>query len=222
MLKTSLLALVATSALASAVTPAAPHAARPETHQPAPRQAAARAGVRYLVAPTGNEARYNVREQLLHHDLPNDAIGITTGITGAISVSSTGAFDTANSRITIDVTTLKSDQERRDGYVQRRLLETDKYPKVTFVPTALVGAIAPLPTTGPQSFDLAGLITVHGVTKPTVWHVKATSSGDDLTGSGYTKFTFADMSLDQPHMPFILSLADTIKLEYDFHLVRQH
>jgi len=219
MLKTSLLALVATSALASAVTPAAPHARRP---RPETRPVAPVAGVRYLVASTGNEARYNVREQLLHHDLPNDAIGVTTGIIGAISVSSTGAFDTANSRITIDVTTLKSDQERRDGYVQRRLLETDKYPKVTFVPTALVGATAPLPTTGPQTFDLAGLITVHGVTKPTVWHVKATSSGDDLTGSGYTKFTFADMSLDQPHMPFILSLADTIKLEYDFHLVRQH
>jgi len=219
MIKTSLLALLATSALASAVTPTAPHAPRPPR---APAPSAPPATIRYVVAPTGNEARYNVREQLLHHDLPNDAIGVTTGITGGISVSPKGAIDTTASKITIDVTTLKSDQERRDGYVQRRLLETDKYPTVTFVPTALIGAMAPVPTTGPQTFDLAGLITVHGVTKPTVWHIKATGAGDDVTGSGYTKFTFADMSLDQPHMPFILSLADTIKLEYDFHFVRQH
>ena len=33
------------------------------------------AGTRYVVAPTGNEARYRVREQLVGFDLPNDRCG---------------------------------------------------------------------------------------------------------------------------------------------------
>jgi polyisoprenoid-binding protein YceI len=176
--------------------------------------------VRYVVAPDGNEARYRVREQLLHHDMPNDAVGKTAGITGGITIAPDGTIDTAASRITIDVTLLKSDQDRRDGYVQHRLLETDQYPTVVFVPTALTGGTTPL-AAGPQHFDMAGRITVHGVTRPTVWHLTAESRGTDVTGTGYTQFTFSDIALPQPHVPVVLSVADTIKLEYDFHLVRQ-
>lgn len=176
--------------------------------------------MRYVVAPTGNEARYRVREQLLHHDLPNDAVGNTTAITGGILLLPEGTIDAAASKITIDVTSLKSDQERRDGYVQRRLLESDQYPTVVFVPTSMTGVKTPIGSSE-QSFDVVGSLTVHGVTKPTVWHVKAKSSGNDVTGSGWTQFTFTDVQLQQPRVPVLLSVADTIKLEYDFHLVRQ-
>ncbi|HZS58366.1 MAG TPA: YceI family protein [Gemmatimonadaceae bacterium] len=179
------------------------------------------APVRYTVATAGNEARYRVREQLLHHDMPNDAVGKTTAISGALALQSNGTFDTAASKITIDVTTLKSDQDRRDGYVQQRLLETDRYPTVVFVPTAISGANLPFASSGRQSLDINGLLTVHGVTRATVWHMKAQANGADVTGTGYTKFTFDDVSLQQPHMRFLLSVADTITLEYDFHFVRQ-
>jgi polyisoprenoid-binding protein YceI len=206
MTKSPLLALAAATAL-TAFAPVARHVAAPPT--------------RFVIAPTGNEARYRVREQLLHHDLPNDAVGKTTDITGAIVVSSSGAIDTTASKITIGVASLTSDQPRRDGYVRNRLLETDQYPSVVFVPTTITGAPTPLPTSGPTSFDVAGRITVHGVTRPTVWHVTAQATGADITGTGATTLTFAELSLDQPHVPVVLSVADTIKLEYDFHLTRE-
>lgn len=202
MLKLSLIAL------AAAFPFVAPHAHR------------APVAARYTVAPTGNEARYRVREQLLHHDLPNDAIGRTTAITGGITIAKDGSIDTAASKITIDVTSLTSDKERRDGYVRQRILETAQYPTVVFTPTAFHGVKLP-PTSAAQSFDVAGLLTVHGVTRPTVWHVTAQSTDADLTGTGRTQFTFEDVSLSQPHVPVVLSVADTITLEYDFHLVRQ-
>jgi polyisoprenoid-binding protein YceI len=208
MMKLQLLAILGTSVIAIAGTSSPP------------RAAAAPKAVRYVVAPDGNEARYRVREQLMHHDLPNDAVGKTSGVTGSISIGSNGSIDTAASKITIDVTQLKSDQDRRDGYVQHRTLETAQYPSVVFVPTSVTGAKLPLGDTE-QSFDVAGNLTVHGVTKPTVWHVKAKSSGSDVTGNGYTQFTFADVQLAQPSVPVLLSVADTIRLEYDFHLVRQ-
>ena len=206
MMKMSLAALIAIPALAIP-------AARTQVER-------APATLHYTVAPDGNEARYRVREQLMHHDLPNDAVGKTTAITGNIIISPSGEVDTSASKITIDVTSLKSDQERRDGYVAHRTLETAEYPTVEFVPTAVSGAHLPL-SNAEQSFDVTGNLTVHGVTKPTTWHVTATSSGDDIAGSGWTKFTFADAQLAQPSVPILLSVADTIRLEYDFHLVRQ-
>jgi polyisoprenoid-binding protein YceI len=208
MMKLPLLALLGTSVLAI---PGA-HARR--------RAVTAPKTIRYVVAADGNEARYRVREQLMHHDLPNDAVGKTSGVTGGITLASNGAVDTAASKITIDVTQLKSDQDRRDGYVQHRTLETAQYPSVVFVPMSVSGVKLPLGD-AEQSFDLAGNLTVHGVTKPTVWHVKAKSSGNDVTGNGWTQFTFADVQLAQPRVPVLLSVADTIRLEYDFHLVRQ-
>lgn len=208
MIKMSLLALFATS------TVALPLARRGTKTTGAPGE------VRYVVATDGNEARYRVREQLMHHDLPNDAVGKTTVITGSVVIAPGGAVDTAASKITIDVTSLKSDQERRDGYVRHRTLETEQFPTVVFVPSSVTGAKLPLSSTE-QSFDVAGNLTVHGVTRPTVWHTKAKSSGNDITGSGWTQFTFADAQLAQPSLPILLSVADTIRLEYDFHLVRQ-
>jgi polyisoprenoid-binding protein YceI len=177
------------------------------------------ATTRYVVAPDGNEARYRVREQLLHHDMPNDAIGKTSAITGGITFAPDGSIDTAASKITIDVTSLKSDQERRDGYVQHRILETSQYPTVVFTPTSVQGVKLPLPASGSQTFDLAGMLTVHGTTRPTVWHVTAQRGDAGVTGTGTTEFSFEDASLAQPHVPILLSVADTIKLEYDFHLV---
>lgn len=120
MLKMSLIALFGTSALAMPAGIGARHANM------------ASAPTRYVIAPDGNEARYRVREQRLHHDLPSDAVGKTTAITGGISITSNGTVDTAASRITIDVTTLESDQERRDSYVKHRTLETEQYPSVVF------------------------------------------------------------------------------------------
>jgi len=90
---------------------------------------------------------------------------------------------------------------------------------VTLAPTAITGLAWPLPTSGSRTFDLVGDLTVHGTTHPTSWHVTATFKGSDVTGTAITGFTFADFGLTQPRVPIVLSVADSIHLEYDFHLV---
>ena len=63
---------------------------------------------------------------------------------------------------------------------------------------------------------MIGDLPVHGVTHQTPWHVTAHSEGADVVGSAETAFTFKDFGLNQPRVPVLLSVADTIKLEYDF------
>jgi len=60
---------------------------------------------------------------------------------------------------------------------------------------------------------------VRGVTRPTVWQVTARYDRGRIMGSARTAFTFADFDLTQPRVPVVLSVADTIRLEYDFTLV---
>jgi polyisoprenoid-binding protein YceI len=173
----------------------------------------------FAVAPTGNEVRYRIREQLAGFDLPNDAIGKTAAVTGAIVFSDKGVIVPADSKITVDVQGLTSDRTRRDGFVRGRVLETRQYPTVTLAPTAVAGLGWPLPKSGSKTFQLAGGLTVHGTTHPTTWMVTASFNGNDITGTAATAFTFTDFGLTQPRVPIVLSVADTIRLEYDFHFV---
>ena len=193
--------------------------AQPPSQTPKPqaaRPSGTPAHVRYVVAPTGNEARYRVREQLVSFDLPNDAIGATKEITGTFVVEQNGTIVRDSSRIVINVTNLKSDQARRDNFIKRKTLETEKYTTVELVPTALRGLSARPTGSEPITFELVGDLTVHGATHPTEWSVTAHAEGSDIVGMATTAFTFKDLGLDQPSVPVVLSVADTIKLEYDF------
>ncbi len=175
--------------------------------------------LRLTLAAEGNEARYRVREQLANFDLPNDAVGVTSSITGAIVLNAEGAIVGDDSKFVVDLTTLKSDQGMRDGYVQRNVLETRQYPTAEFVMTEAIGLPSPLPTSGAVAFQLAGDLTLHGVTRPTTWDVKAEIvNGQELVGSAVTSFTFGDFNLTIPRVARVLSIEDHIQLEIDFHL----
>ena len=57
-----------------------------------------------------------------------------TAITGEFQLMDEGiALDSAaTSQCEVDLTTLKSDSDNRDGQVQGRILQTDQFPKATF------------------------------------------------------------------------------------------
>jgi polyisoprenoid-binding protein YceI len=174
---------------------------------------------RFVTDPAGTAARYRIREQLVGVDLPNDAIGETKEVTGVISADAKGNLIPAESKFTIGIATLASDKQRRDGFVRGRVLEADKYPTVTLVPTSIKGVSMPLPKSGSKAFEIIGDLTVRGVTHPTTWKVNAQFQPNRMTGKATTAFTFADFAIDQPRVPVVLSVADTIKLELDFSLI---
>jgi len=177
--------------------------------------------VRLSVAPQGNEARFVVREQLARAELPNDAVGATTAITGGITLDGRGGVDSAASRIVVDLTTLKSDRDMRDRFIKRRTIVTDTFPTAVLVVTGMKGLPASLPTSGSMTLVLTGLLTIHGVTKPSTWEVAAQASGTAITGKAVTRIQFGDFGMQQPRVAIVLSVVDDIKLEYDFNLVRE-
>ncbi len=176
----------------------------------------------FSVAPEGNEARYRVREQLAGLSFPNDAVGVTSAVTGAIVVdAATGRVRTNASRIVVELAGLTSDQNRRDNYVRNRTLETEQHPAAVLVPTELRGLTWPLPATGTVTFQLIGNLTVKQVTRSTTWDVTLDLSSTTMTGTATTSFTFEDFAMTKPRVAAVLSVDDTIRLEYDLRLIRQ-
>src|SRR5262249_13427591 len=95
-----------TSSPTTAVTPtsAAPtaRAATPTT------ESSASPGIKFAVA-SGTEANFRVREQLARLNLPSDAIGKTSAVTGSIVIGEDGKVVADQSKFVVDLTTLKSD-----------------------------------------------------------------------------------------------------------------
>ena len=176
-------------------------------------------GQSYIVAPDGNEARYRVREQLAGFDLPKDAIGSTKDIKGRIVIGPDGKVVKDGSKVIIELSSLKSDQTRRDNFLRRSTLETSKYPQAEFVPVALEGLLLPIAPGSSQTFSVRGDLTVHGATHPTIWQVTARSEANGIVGTATTAFPLKDYGLEQTKVPVVLSVADRIRLEYDFRFV---
>lgn len=217
-LAASAAALVVGGMIAVAVAPAR-EAAQAAVTPPTTATRADAGPLRFVLAPRGNSARYFVREQLAGINFPSDAVGVTDSVTGAIAFDDKGNVIPAQSKFVIDITKLKSDREMRDGFIQRRTLETDKYPTVTLVPTQISGLTLPLPDSGRVSFTVLGDLTVHGVTHPTTWTANAFFRRGEIRGTASTGFTFADFQLVKPKVGSVLSVGDSIHLVYDFALI---
>ncbi len=165
-------------------------------------------------------ARYRVKEQLVGVDFLNDAVGSTSAVTGTIVVMPDGKFG-PQSKLVVDLKSIASDQELRDGYVRTRILETEKFPTLEFVPTGGLTANVPSPATAQAiGFKMVGNLTLKGVTKPVTWTVAGTLRGATVAGVANTSIKFADFNLPKPSVPLLLSAEDSIALEVEFRAAR--
>jgi len=219
-----------TAAAALAVIALMPAAALEQ--QPPPQQARGRGaapteqelktGVRLEVA-EGSKATYRVREQLAGINFPSDAVGSTTDVTGALVLGPDGSIDSAQSKLTVDLRTLKSDQDQRDNFIRgQRALNTEKFPTAEFVPREAKGLPWPFPSQPPAQagFQLIGAMTVYGNTSDVTWNVVSTFNPQQLAGRAETSFTFDAFKIPKPQLARLLSVDDTIKLEIDLRFRR--
>lgn len=160
-------------------------------------------------------ARYLVGEQLARLDVPIDAIGETTRVSGTIVFEDDGNVVSEQSKITVWLPGLRSDEDRRDRWARNELFNVSEYPNAEFTVSSISGLSWPLPDSGTQSFQLAGDLTVRDVSKPVSWDVTAEFSGGAVSGQAKTVVTFDQFELSKPTFAFIISVEDEIRLELD-------
>ena len=163
-------------------------------------------------------ANYRVTEQLARLSYPIDAVGYTEDVSGSIYIDATGQ-PTLESLLTIDLSKLKSDESRRDNYLRGNALETDKFPQAFFLVNELKNLdMSDLTNLNSNDieFQMAGDLTIHGVTKSKTWDVVAKSELGSIKGNASISFPFSDFDIDIPKLFFIISVEDKITLELDF------
>ena len=167
-----------------------------------------------------SQANYRVTEQLAGIAAPNDAVGTTYDVEGAVHLDERGnVLD--QSSIRVGLASLQSDQSRRDNFLGRSVLATDDFPDAVLVPTEIIGLAFPLPVSGTATFEIVGDLTIRDVTRSTVWQAVATFEGDVIRLAVSTSFTFEEFGLQRPRVAVVLSVADDIRLEASLvlHLV---
>jgi polyisoprenoid-binding protein YceI len=178
------------------------------------------AALRYQVVAERSEARYRVREQLAGINFPSDAVGTTHAIEGSLSLDPQGQVRSSDSHFTVDLRTLRSDRDRRDNYLRRNTLETERHPTAVFIPSEVRGLPVPLPQTGTAAVELIGDMTLRGTTRRLTWEATATFNGQEVSVQAKTSFRFDDFGLSIPRVASVLSVEDTIRLEADLLLRR--
>ena len=165
---------------------------------------------------TGSEAGYRVREQLANLPAESNAIGRTTDVTGSITVleSGDGAQLTAG-EITIDTTTITSDEDRRDNRMRTEGLQTDQFPTASFTLTQPVEVPAAALAGTATNVTLVGDLTLHGVTKSVEIPAQAVLANGQIQVAGGVTFPLADFDITAPNVGgFIVSIADEGALEF--------
>ena len=136
---------------------------------------------------TSSFVGYRVQEQLATIG-GNVAVGRTPNVSGTLTISGT-KLTTAT--ITADLTTLQSDDSRRDGQLRRQGIETGTYPTATFTLTSPV-EVTSVPADG-QTVEVTatGNLTLHGVTKEVQIPLTARLTGSVIEVTGVAQIPSA-------------------------------
>ena len=137
-------------------------------------------------------------------------------VSGSITVEQSGdaATLTAGS-LTVDTTTIQSDEGRRDNRLRNEGLQTDQYPTATFVVTQPVDVPAAALSGTATDLTLTGDLTLHGVTKSVEIPAQAQLTDGKMQVAGALTFPLSDFGITAPNVGgFILSIADEGTLEF--------
>ena len=165
---------------------------------------------------SGSFVGYRVRETLATIGA-TEAVGRTPDVTGSITID--GTTVTA-AELTADLTTLRSDDDRRDGQLRRQALETQRFPTATFSLTAPV-ELGSMPADGATvEVTATGDLTLHGVTRPVEIPLEARLQGSVITVAGSLDIAFADFDIEPPRSMIVLSVEDHGVMELQLQLAR--
>ena len=165
----------------------------------------------WTVVPGENTfAGYRVGETLASFGA-NTAVGRTTDVEGHLDFDGSAI---TGGEITVDLTTLTSDQAARDDSLRDQAIETGLFPTATFVLTSPV-PIAIVPAGGEAvSQTVRGDLTLHGVTRAIEVEVEAALHKGMLVVVGSTRIEFADFDIERPVSFSVLSIEDHGTLEF--------
>lgn len=142
----------------------------------------------------GSQAGYRVQEVLFGQD--TTAVGRTGAVTGNLTIAGNSV---TKGSFTVDMTTVKSDREQRDGQFQNRIMNTASFPRATFALTKPIALSAPPAVGGRTTATATGDLQLRGATKSVTFEVTVVrDAADEARVSGSIPVKFADWKIPNP------------------------
>lgn len=169
----------------------------------------------WVLAEDAGFAGYRVREKLGFVPAPNDAVGRTTAVRGAMTIAD-GRIQTA--QVTADLRHLRSDEPGRDPAAQEAL-GTGEFPNGTFRLTEPVDLQSP-ERGEVVSFEAASVVTLRGISRNVRFPLEARWNGDTFQVAGQLDIQRSDFELEFPQQVG-LRVSDDAKIEVELTFVHE-
>lgn len=160
-----------------------------------------------------SQVGYRVDEVLFGQNVT--AVGRTNAVTGSLVIDD-GVV--TSGQFVVDMTTVKSDEPKRDAQFESRIMDVINYPTATFVLSSPI-TLAPTSTTTPTTNTASGELTLRGITKPVSVSVVGEVRDGRIVVTGELTVTFSDWEIPNPSIPGI-STEDFGILEFQLVLER--
>ena len=152
---------------------------------------------------------YRVKEELAGVGAKT-AFGRTPDVTGSLTIDGTTA---TAAEFTADLTTLVSDDSRRDGQLSNQGIQTGQFPEATFTLTDPID-FGEIPTDeSTVAVDAVGDLTLHGVTRSVTIPLEAKLVDGTIVVTGLYDLTFSDFDIEKPVSAAVLSIEDRGQME---------
>ena len=142
---------------------------------------------------SASQAGYRVNEVLFGQRA--EAVGRTNSVTGRLVITGTTVSEAT---FTVDMTTVASDENRRDNQFRGRIMDVATYPTSTFTLTSPV-ELDSLPDAGEQiTVNGTGKLALRGTTKTVTIPLTAQLDGDTIKVQGTVPITFDEWGIPNP------------------------
>lgn len=120
------------------------------------------------------------------------AVGRTNKVTGSMQIDGTTV---SSVELVADLTSVSSDEDRRDNQFRGRIMNVSAFPTATF---SLTEPITLSSTTGAVSPKATGKLTLRGTTRNVTFDLKAERRGAGIVVNGSIPITFAEWNIPNP------------------------
>ena len=169
-----------------------------------------------------SEVRFLIDEILLGE--PKTVVGTTNQVAGNLLVDFQDPANTQVGLIRVNVRTLQTDNEIRTRALRGQILEADEpqFEFAEFIPTALRKLPSNVSTNEPFTFEIAGMLRVHGVGRNVIFETTVTPVSETrIEGVARTTVNYRDFDMRIPSAAGVGSIANEVGLEIDFVAVAE-
>jgi polyisoprenoid-binding protein YceI len=171
----------------------------------------------FRIAAAESEVRFLLDEDLRGQRVT--VVGATRDVDGQIAVDFSAPGNSTLGEITINVRTLRTDNNFRDSAIRGQILlsSQDQYQFARFVPTRISGLPESVTFGEAFTFTVTGDFTLRDLTRPVTFEVTVTPESDArLVGSAKAVINRADFNLTIPSVPGVANVEEEVELEIDF------